>query len=338
MTRPHRIDFLIYPDFHLLDLTGPLSVFDSANQLSGQALYAPRVVAARTGLVRCSAGLEMMAPCSFDQSLLDIEETGTLLVVGSARDGLSNAMRDTALLGHINAVFDQVGRIASVCSGSFLLAEAGRLSGHRSATHWIAADQMAARYTDIDVDGDAIFIRSGKVWTSAGVTAGIDLALALIEADHGRQLALEVARYNVVPRMRSGGQSQYLSELRVQSAMNRHLDRLAAAIRDRPHDDWSVEQMSSCARVSRRTLTRLCRDELDTSPAALAERIRLDIARERLLDTDWPLDRVARDCGFGSLQRMDRAFARRLGVAPRAYRQRFRSPAKHLPAIEDMHS
>ena len=325
MTAPHRIDFLIYPDFHLLDLTGPLSILNSANQLSGQTLYAPRLVAAEVGLVRCSAGLEMKAQISFDQSLRDIHGTGTVLVVGSAREGLTHAMRDTALLNYIDTVFDQVDRIASVCSGSFLLAETGRLAGHRSATHWVAAERMAARYSEVDVDGDAIFLQSGKVWTSAGVTAGIDLALALIEADHGRQLALEVARYNVVPRIRSGGQSQYSSELRVQSAMNRHLDRLAAAIRTRPEDDWSVEQMSACARVSRRTLTRLCRDELDTSPAALAERIRLDIARQRLLDTDWPLDRVARNCGFGSLQRMDRAFARQIGVPPRAYRRRFRS-------------
>jgi transcriptional regulator GlxA family with amidase domain len=326
MNAPHTILCLVFPGFQILDLTGPCAMFAAANRLSGEALYNPRIAAPQSGPVTSSSGLTVMADLSAREACALVSPAGTLLAAGGEEEGLRAALRDTGARALVATGFERAGRVASVCSGTFLLAASGRLSGCRVTTHWRSAGLLQRIYPDIEVEPDAIHVRDGKVWTSAGVTAGIDLALALIETDHGRDLALAVARENVVYRIRSGGQAQFSADLAAQAVDDRRLARLADAIRRQPERDWSVAAMCDELAVSPRTLSRLCRSEMATSPAAFVERVRIDTARALLVETRGRIDAIARTAGFGTHQRMDRAFMRQLGVAPSDYRARFRSP------------
>ncbi|MAK63958.1 MAG: AraC family transcriptional regulator [Maricaulis sp.] len=326
MTQPQSLFCLIFPGFQILDLTGPLAMFAAANRLSGQSLYALRTVAPEAGPVLSSAGLIVQADLSAADAIHRIGVDATLLVAGGEEAGMRAALRDDSLKGLVSAAFDRADRLASVCSGSFFLAASGRLTGCRITTHWQSAGRLQRLHPDVEVDADAIHVRDGRVWTSAGVTAGIDLALAMIEADHGRQLALDVARQNVVQRVRAGGQGQYAADLVDPTCDDDRLTRLAQAIRAKPDRDWSVETMCEVMAVSPRTLSRLCRSEAGLSPAVLVERVRLDAARHLLVSTRRRIDAIARQSGFGTHQRMDRSFMRRLGVSPRDFRARFASP------------
>jgi transcriptional regulator GlxA family with amidase domain len=323
MTEPHSLAFLIYPGFQLLDLAGPMSVFAGANRALGHNAYELRVLAEHVGPVHSSAGLSVHADGSWQDTLPVVH---TLLAIGGELPEIDTALMSGALPDRVRRSRDAGMRTGSVCTGSFILAAAGILDGHRATTHWWNSQELAARHPAIEVDADAIHIQSGNIWTSAGVTAGIDLALAMVEADHGRALALTIARHLVVPRMRSGGQSQFSTELDLQTEPGTRLARLGQAIRQSPASRWTVEDMSEYANTSRRTLARLCRGELGLSPAGLVERIRLDAARRALVETDWSITLIADRSGFGSCQRLERAFSRQLGVSPVRFRDRFRTP------------
>ena len=222
-------------------------------------------------------------------------------------------------------------RIASVCSGTFFLAAAGALDGRRAATHWTEVEALKRFRPAVLVDGDAIHIEDHGVWTSAGVTAGMDLALAMIEADLGRKVALAIARRHVLFRIRPGGQSQFSAELVAQSADNPKIKKLAEKVTAQPRADWRTDVLAAEAAVSRRSLSRLFRMGLDVSPADFVERVRTDLARRRLLETDDTVEAIAVACGFGSLRRMDRAFARSMSASPTEFRSRFKTNgAKHV--------
>jgi transcriptional regulator GlxA family with amidase domain len=225
----------------------------------------------------------------------------------------------------------RVPRIASVCTGTFFLAAAGALDGRRAATHWSEVEALKRFRPAVLVDGDAIHIEDRGIWTSAGVTAGMDLALAMIEADFGRKVALAIARRHVVFLIRPGGQSQFSAELVAQSADNPKLQKLAEKITTHPRADWQTDVLAAEAGVSRRSLSRLFRRGLNVGPAEFVERVRTELARRRLLETKDNVEAIAVACGFGSLRRMDRAFARAISASPTEFRSRFRTNgAKHV--------
>jgi transcriptional regulator GlxA family with amidase domain len=224
-----------------------------------------------------------------------------------------------------------VRRIGSVCSGAFILAEAGLLDGRRATTHWGWCKELAQRYPRVKVDPDPIFVRDGSIYTSAGVTAGMDLALALVEEDHGRELALRVARQLVLFLRRPGGQSQFSAQLAVQAADREPLRELQAWIADHLNQDLSVEALADRVAMSPRNFARVFSREVGVTPARFVEQARVEAARRRLEESAHGVDAIASQCGFGTAESMRRAFLRRLHVPPSAYRHRFASPS--LPSL-----
>jgi transcriptional regulator GlxA family with amidase domain len=247
------------------------------------------------------------------------------VIAAGGDEGVRSALAGGALTALIRQAAREDARIVSVCTGAFFLAAAGVLDGKRAATHWSAVERLRRFRPAVDVDPESIYVRDGDIWTSAGVTAGIDLALALIEADCGREVALAVARRHVVFPIRPGGQGQFAPLLAAGGVRDRRLARLAESVAKRPAEDWRTEALAAEAGVSLRSLTRLFRRELAATPASFVERARIDQARQALLKTDAPVERIAIDCGFGSLRRMDRAFARAIAATPSAFRDRFKS-------------
>jgi transcriptional regulator GlxA family with amidase domain len=320
--RPRRIEILAFPDVQLLDVAGPLQVFASANDLA-RAAAKPRpyelAVVAEQSLVTASAGLGLAAQkLSRPGAPLD-----TLIVAGGF--GVHPACQNKALIRWIAARAAAARRVASVCSGAFLLATAGLLDGRRAVTHWARCAEFARRFPAVRLDPDPIFVRDGKVWTSAGITAGIDLALALLEADLGRPVALAVARQLVVFLKRPGGQSQFSATLALQHGDAR-FERLHAWIADHLGSDLSIAALAEAAAMTERSFVRHYRRITGTTPARAIERIRVEAARQAL-EQGLPVKRVAPRCGFGSEETMRRSFLRLLGATPQAYRERF-APAE----------
>jgi transcriptional regulator GlxA family with amidase domain len=315
---------LVFPDFQVLDATGPLEVFCAAShaavEKSGGAPPYELVLAAReAGTVRCSAGYALMA-----RGITELRgPLDTLLVAGGV--GTQRALADRALVRWIARQAPRARRVASVCTGAFLLAEAGLLDGLRAATHWSAAELLQRRYPRLRVDPDSIFVREGRVWTSAGVTSGMDLALALVEEDLGREVALAVARRLVLFVKRPGGQSQFSAQLGAQLAERAPLRELQTWIAEHPGADLSVEALARRAGMSPRNFARAFAREVGRTPARFVEETRVACARRRLEDTDDAIEAVAAGCGFGSAETLRRAFLRALRVGPAAYRSRFRS-------------
>ena len=337
---PRLITFLVFPDFQILDLTGPLEVFAQADR-KRPGSYTVRTVALDPGPVIASCGLPILAESpkrvngdsSPDEGSEDTAAAtatasaaiDTLVVVGGR--GTSGALRDPRYAQWIRRAAAEARRTASVCSGAFLLAEAGLLDGRRATTHWDACGRLAARYPAVRVDPEPIFVRDGSVWTSAGVTAGIDLALALVEADHGAELSRAVARQLVVFVQRPGGQTQFSAQLAAQRPSREPLRRLQSFIAEHPDADLSVPALATLAGMSERHLTRVFREQTGTSPAAHVEAVRVETARRLLETTTDSLDRVARASGFGTTATMHRAFRRTVRVTPGEYRARFLSPS-----------
>lgn len=321
---PKSIHVLAFANVQVLDVTGPLQVFASANDLvRGQGLpppYAPTVVAAGGGAVMSSAGLALMA-----EPLPD-DDSDTLLIAGGW--GVYEAAKDPALVAWVKHQGMRSRRVASVCTGAFLLAASGWLDGRRVATHWTRCEQLAKQHPQLQVEPNPIFIKDGPVWTSAGVTAGIDLALALVEEDLGRALALEVARHLVVFLKRPGGQSQFSATLALQKQGGR-FDKLHAWIAENLTRDLSLSRLAVEAGMSERSFVRHYRAETGQTPARAVELIRVETARRLLADSAVPIKRVALQCGFGSEETLRRSFLRGMGVTPQAYRERF---AVSLPA------
>ncbi len=301
-----------------LDVTGPLEVFATAGRLR-EGRYETGVVTPDGAPFRTSSGLRM-AP---DRALGDVGgPIDTLVVAGGG--GVSVARRDPATVAAIQAAATRSRRVAAVCTGAFLLAAAGLLDGRRAATHWSATELLAADHPEVDVDPDSIFVRDGDVWTSAGVTAGIDLALALVEEDHGRAAALDVARWLVVFAKRPGGQAQFSAPLAAQLAERAPIRAAQELARARPEADLTVEALAAHAHMSVRGFARAFRREVGMTPAAYVEAVRVERAVAMLQTTSAGADRVAADCGFGTAETFRRAFRRRMGVTPGEYRDRFR--------------
>jgi transcriptional regulator GlxA family with amidase domain len=319
---------LAYPDAQMIDVMGPLEVFASATQRmaspAGAAdappAYSVEIVAAQAGPVRMSSGLELVA----SRALRGVRgEIDTLMIAGG--EGSRVVLHDRTLIRWLQRTAPQARRVASVCTGALLLAEAGLLEGRRATTHWAFCEALANRYPRIRVESDPIFVRDGPIYTSAGVTAGIDLALALVEEDHGREAALEVARWMVVFVKRPGGQSQFSAQLEVQRPEPGPLREVQSFIVENPSADLSVEALAGRAAMSPRNFARVFAAQVGTTPARFVERVRVEAARRALEESDAGVEGVAGRCGFGSAETMRRAFVRNLRVSPAEYRNRFRS-------------
>jgi transcriptional regulator GlxA family with amidase domain len=338
----HLITFLVFPDFQILDLTGPLEVFSQAERLKPGS-YTLRTVSLDAGHVASSSGLAVVAQSSelingvdrksesaLNKTLqgtdLTDAPTDTLVVVGGR--GTRAALRDSRYPQWIARAATSSRRTASVCTGAFLLAEAGLLDGRRATTHWNSCARLAARYPAVTIDPEPIFVRDGPIWTSAGVTAGIDLALALVEADHDAELARTIARQLVVFVQRPGGQTQFSTQLAAQHPSREPLRGLQSFIAEHPDADLSVPALASLAGLSERHLTRVFREQTGASPAAHVEAVRVETARRLLETTTDSLDRVARASGFGTTATMHRAFRRTVHVTPGEYRARFLSRSR----------
>ncbi|MFC0627608.1 GlxA family transcriptional regulator [Kribbella deserti] len=312
---PHRVTFVIFDGFQALDLVGPYEVFQRAGG------YDCTVVAPMPGPVGTDSGL----PVHAEHGIAALSPAGldTLVVVGGT--GVHSARHDARLIDWIAAAARGAGRIASVCSGAFLLAEAGLLNGRRVTTHWARAERLAQEYPAVTVRPDPIFLRDGDIWSSAGVTAGMDLALALVEQDQGQQVALEVARHLVLFLRRPGNQSQFSVGLWSMQPTSDPIRQAVTAIHADPGARHDIAGLAAHAGLSPRHLQRRFTAELGIPPATYVERVRVEAAQRALADGGDPIDVVARRYGFGTAETLRRSFHRRLGVAPSDYRERFRS-------------
>src|SRR6266567_3393274 len=325
MPAPHRILLLAFPNGQLLDIAGPVQMFAGANDELSRQVYRIEIAAPQSGPFATSSGVRLVADVSFAQiTNKRLARIHTLITVGGEPGMRQELVRGNAT-DIVSRAIGRVPRIASVCSGTFFLAAAGALDGRRAATHWSEVDALKRFRPAVLVDGDAIHIEDHGIWTSAGVTAGMDLALAMIEVDLGREIALAIARRHVVFRIRPGGQSQFSAELAAQSAGNPKLQVLAEKVTAHPRTDWRTDVLAAEIGVSRRSLSRLFRAGLDVSPADFVERVRIDLARRGLLETDQKVETIAVASGFGSLRRMDRAFARMIAASPVEFRSRFKT-------------
>jgi transcriptional regulator GlxA family with amidase domain len=317
---PRQIEFLAFPDVQLLDVTGPFRVFATANDLARQAgrpaPYRLQVLAAVAGPITSSSGLTLLAaPLPPPGQPLD-----TLIVAGGF--GVHAACEDAGLVAWITRRAQDATRVASVCSGAFLLAATGLLDGRRATTHWSSCARLAAAHPSVRVEQDPIYINDGKIWTSAGVTAGIDMALALLQADLGRAVATAVARHLVVFAKRPGGQAQFSAGLAL-AGSDDSFDRLHDWMAQNLRGNLAVPALAEQAGMSERSFLRHYRQTVGVTPARAVERVRVEAARQALGETSLPLKRIARDCGFGSEETMRRSFLRVLAVPPHAYRERF---------------
>jgi transcriptional regulator GlxA family with amidase domain len=321
-----RVVLVVFPDLQLLDLAGPLEVFAMADRFSDSEVseYATEVVSPDGGVIRASNGLEIGANRAVGACRGPID---TLVVVGGR--GVAQAIVDDRLVAWIRSAAQRSRRVTSVCSGAFLLARAGLLDGRSATTHWATCARLAQLFPEVTVDPDPIFIRDGNVWTSAGVTAGMDLALALVEHDLGPDRAREIARYLVLFVQRSGGQSQFSAQLAAQRPERDTLVQLASWIADHLGDDLSVPVLAARASMSVRNFSRRFVQEFGSTPAAYVEAVRVEAGRRLLETTRRGLTEIARDCGFGTVETMHRSFQRTIRVTPGQYRQHFspRTPA-----------
>ncbi|MFB6781241.1 GlxA family transcriptional regulator [Streptomyces sp. NPDC056352] len=306
---------VLFDGVQSLDVTGPMEVFAGAARFP-DVTYDLRTASLDGAPVRTSVGLTLVP----DGSLGDAEPPHTLLVPG----GQGTRHPDPALVDWLRTQAPHAERLVSVCTGALLLAAAGLLDGHRVTTHWVVAEHLARAYPDVEVDPDPIFVRDGKLATSAGVTAGIDLSLALVEEDFGRQVALTVARHLVVFLRRPGNQAQFSAQLTAQSARREPLREVQHWITEHPDDDLSVDALAARARLSPRHFARAFQTETGMTPGRYVDRVRIEHARRLLEDTTDGVAGIARTCGYGTPEAMRRAFIKTLGTAPAEYRRRFR--------------
>jgi transcriptional regulator GlxA family with amidase domain len=316
------VELLAFPLVQLLDVTGPFQVFASTNDLvreaGGRPPYDLRVVARSGAQVTASAGLNLSSrPLPSDGVAVD-----TLMVAGG--QGVEAAAADPVIIEWVQKRAKRARRIASVCTGAFLLAASGLLDGRRAATHWSYCAELARRFPKVRVESDPIFVRDGPVWSSAGVTAGIDLALALVEEDLGPTLALAVARYLVVFMKRPGGQAQFSTALSLQAADDK-FGALHEWINNHLADDLPLPVLADQAGMSERSFSRRYAEATGLTPARAIERLRVDVARRLLSESGLPAKRISQRCGFGSEETMRRSFLRLLAVTPQDYRSRFRA-------------
>ena len=323
--RTRRIVMVAFPDAQIIDITGPLEVFGRAARLLSDErgwrvpAYTVEIAASKAGALTTSSGIRLIA----DRSLAQVRgPIDTLLIAGGR--GTTDALRDRAMIEWLRNSVRRARRLCSVCTGAFILAEAGLLDGLSATTHWRQCDRLATDYPAVSVETDPIFVRSGKIFTSAGVTAGIDLALALLEDDHGCDVALAVARELVMFLRRPGGQSQFSVQLSTQQADREPIRDLQRWVGDHLGTDLSVETLARRAAMSPRNFARVFTREVGMTPGEFVENLRVEAARRRLEESADGIDSIASNCGFGTRESMRRAFIRTLHVPPSAYRSRFR--------------
>jgi transcriptional regulator GlxA family with amidase domain len=320
MTGMRRIVIFTFPGGQSLDVAGPLEVFMATERTSGVQRYTTELIAPTAGAVRTMSGLGLVADAAIAEVTGPID---TFVVAGGGERGIAGVVTDP----EVRRLAAASRRVASVCSGAFVLAAAGLLDGRRATTHWSACDEFARRHPEVTVERDPIFVRDGNVFTSAGVTAGIDLSLALIEEDHGHAVAMGVARQLVVFLKRPGGQSQFSAALATQTADRDDVTDVQAWIADHLGADLSVPALAGRAAMSPRHFARVFRAATGATPARYVEQTRVEAARRRLEESEDGVDTIAASCGFGTAETMRRAFLRTVHVAPTDYRRRFRAPA-----------
>ena len=318
---PRRIVFVVFDDIQPLDLVGPHEVFAGVNRLRGESAYRVDVACLSAGSVRTESGLSIAASVALERVRGPID---TLICVGGF--GTREARHNAELIRNIKRLAARARRVTSVCTGAILLAEAGLLDGRRAVTHWAACDWLAKQYPLVKVELDPIYVRDAEVWTSAGVTAGIDLALAMVaddfELDGGDQIVRQIARWLVVFSHRPGGQAQFSESLALPIAPTDAIRRVITTLPTRLKCDCSVPRLAEQAAMSERTFARRFRAETGRTPADHVERLRVEAAKTQL-QQGMSLPNVARTCGFGTIETLHRAFRRRVGTTPDLYRQHF---------------
>jgi transcriptional regulator GlxA family with amidase domain len=311
------IVLVTFPSAQILDVTGPLEVFSCASRFLPEASYRTELVSADGGLVLATCGMQFATTCIS-------RVTGPIdtLVIAGGRD-MDEVSADGALLEEIRRLASSARRVTSICSGAFLLAATGLLDGRRATTHWAECEQLQQRYPSLTVEPDAIYVKDGPLWSSAGVTAGIDLALALVADDYGHPAAATIARQLVVYLRRSGGQAQFSALLAAQAAATEPMRDLLSWLPDHLAADLSVPAMARRANLSERQFSRVFRSEVGTSPAGHVEAARVEGACRLLETTHESINIIAKICGFGTPETMNRAFRRRLGTTPGDHRSHF---------------
>lgn len=311
-----RVLFIAYDGMQSIDLAGPAQALSSANDEGVTTTYDVTVAALTPGAVQTASGFAIVAQPIPQSGAID-----TLIIPGGP--GVFRLYKDEAALEAIRRLTKRAKRICAVCTGAFALAAIGLLAGRRAVTHWRACARLQREYPDITVDPEPLFIRDGDIWTTAGVTAGIDLALSLIEDDHGAQIAARVARRLVVYMRRPGGQRQFSEPLALQSATDIAYDGLLQKIAGQPSAPWTVQMMAGEARQSERTFHRKFVEQTGTTPAHAVERVRCELVRSLLQTSEAKLAQIAAKTGFGSESAMRRALRRQFGVSARELRERF---------------
>ncbi|CAG9165065.1 HTH-type transcriptional regulator CdhR [Cupriavidus laharis] len=316
-----KIAVLAFPGVQMLDLAGPIDVFhEGARQAGEPGAYAFEIVSPVPGVLRASNGMTITPDTTLETSSADID---TLLIAGSPQVSLFE--NDSAIGDWLNRYARTVRRLGSVCSGAMLLAHAGLLDGRNATTHWNSTERLSRQFPQVRVQPDQIYVKDGNLYTSAGVTAGLDLALAMVEEDFGRTVALKVAREFVMFLKRPGGQSQFSAHLAAQGAEKSAIRDVQNWVLENLAERLSVDSMAERAGMSTRNFARIFKQECQVTPADFVEGARIDAARRQLEETRNPLKRVAALTGFNDPNSLRRAFLRRLGVSPADYRRRFRS-------------
>jgi transcriptional regulator GlxA family with amidase domain len=327
----HRhIAMLVYPNYLLIDAIGPTEVFNFTNAALQQmgrislseSVYTVSIVAEQKGPVKSSSGVSLVADMSYENTKTDID---TLMVAGATHASyLDAAKKDLKLRSWLTQMMPKVRRMVSICTGALILAEAGLLNGRKATTHWLYCDQLAHQHKNIRVEPDKIFVRDGNMYSSGGVTAGIDLALNLVEEDWGWEVAANVARGMLIFMRRPGGQSQFSSYIFNEAKTRKDFRELQAWIISNPHRDLGVEQLAERMSMSPRNFSRLFCQEIGVTPAKFVEGVRMEAARNMMLQTDLPMEAIAVQCGFGSAEQMRRTFQRLLKTTPQEHRSLFK--------------
>lgn len=311
-----KIAFLLFDQFQILDVTGPAQVISSANEMLPKPAYDIKYISPQGGLCRSTCGIHMET-----QSLCDLNGFDSLIISGGK--GSRNACEDPEIIRYVTQQSPKVKRLISICTGAFILSKAGLIDGKRVTTHWAYADRLQRQNPRLAVEPDALFIREGRIITSAGVTAGMDLALSVIEEDQGKEIAREIARMMVIFYRRPGGQSQFSAFQVAQASQNDQFTQLCLEISKNPNRDYRISQLAEQVNMCLRTFMRRFSREIGMPPAKFVEKARLDAARQALEETDLNLDQIAYQSGFHSPEVLRRTFHRHMAISPNEYRARF---------------
>ncbi len=320
-----HVVMVVYPDAHILDVAGPIEILKGTRLFVEQDVepYQVTVVSAEAGPVATTCGLTLQADKSFMSARRSRTPIDTLLIAGG--HGTSDAIKSKPLLNYVRWAAARANRVVSICTGAMILAEAGFLDNRRATTHWFWCPVLAKRYPKIKVEPDALFVRDDHIWTSAGVTAGMDLSLALIEQDWGHEIALQIARYNVMYMIRPGGQAQFSAQLIAQQHEDGPMSETLDYILNNVSDNLTVTTLAARACMSERSFARKFKESTNLTPAHYVEIARLQVARIQLEQTDDLIESIALNVGFVNPERMRRAFQRHLGISAADYRDRFQS-------------